>query len=231
MAHILNIPLEVLLQITSYLTTPEYGYLRRSCKQLEALLLGAFAKEFFSKRQFALVEFSIKTLVDIAKSRFGPSLTHVIIHLEHPFAGVTTITPGPADFPGLFSVERAVMDNKFYAECISHDDFVTTGLDVEMLSEALEHLPNLETIGMRDFDSRNRRRDNGAWNSYGCPTLEEETKRQLSLPGRIRSAARGPEYTSHVFRTILRAVGNGAGERSYYLTYQVLWLLTHGPPP
>jgi hypothetical protein len=211
MAHILNIPLEVLLQITSYLTTPEYGYLRRACKQLEALLLGAFAKEFFSKRQFALLEFSIKTLVDIAKSRLGPSLTHVIIHLGHPFAGITS------NVPGLTELERALMDNKHCAGCINHDDFISTGLDVEMLSDALKHLPNLETIGMRDFNSRNRRRDNGVWNSYGCPTFEKETGRQLTLPGRFHSSTRGLEYTSHVFRTILRAVGDGAGECTYCL--------------
>ncbi|KAI0449328.1 hypothetical protein F5B21DRAFT_494714 [Xylaria acuta] len=205
MADLLNIPLEVLLQITSYLTTPEYGYLRRTCKQLEALLFGAFAREFFSKRQFALVEFSIQALVDIAKSRLGPSLTHLIIHAEHPCSHYpASITIAPR--------EKAVQDNRYRAECINHMEFITTGLDVEMLSDAIKHLPNLETVGIRDFHSRNRSRDNTVWHSYGCPTFLKQTIHPLVLPntsrGYIGTRHRGTEYIGHIFLTLLRAIGN-----------------------
>ncbi|TGJ78803.1 hypothetical protein E0Z10_g9960 [Xylaria hypoxylon] len=206
MAHILNVPLEVVLQITSYLTTPEYGYLRRTCKQLEALLFGAFTKEFFSKRQFALVEFSIQALVDIAKSRLGPSLTHLIIHLEHPHNTVINSS----------SVEKAVQHNQYKAECVNHLEFISSGLDVDMLSDAIKHLPNLETIGMRDFHSLNRSRDGTLWHSHGCPTFVRKTQYRLAIPaptipymGNYRGD-RGSEYTSHVFLTILRAIGNAA---------------------
>ncbi|KAJ2994150.1 hypothetical protein NUW58_g1633 [Xylaria curta] len=204
MAHLLNTPLEVLLQITSYLTTPDYGHLRRTCRQLEAALFGAFTKEFFSKRQFALMEFSIQALVDISKSRLAPCLTHLIIHLEHPNA------LGP---PGTKTYEQAVRDNLYQAEYINHWEFITTGRDVEMLTDAIKHLPNLETIGMRDFNSRNRSRDDTAWNSYGCPTLARKTSYLLVLPNtslHLFPSGRGPEYISHVFLTILRAIGNTA---------------------
>ncbi|KAI1275252.1 hypothetical protein F5Y07DRAFT_370242 [Xylaria sp. FL0933] len=202
MANLLNIPLEVLLQITSHLTTPEYGYLRRTCKQIEALLFGAFAREFFSKRQFALLEFSIQALVDIAKSRLGPSLTHLIIHLEHPDYHAS---PGGDD--------TYVRWNQYHAESAKHWEFIRTGLDVEMLSEALSHLPNLETIGMRDFYSKTRRRDGTAWNSYGCPTLRAKTDMNLVIPrpdtGVFRRSDTS-EYTNHVFLTILRVMGHAA---------------------
>lgn len=134
MTPLLNIPLEVLLQITSYLTTPDYGNFRGACKKLEADLFGAFAKEFFSKRQFALVEFSIQALVDISKSRLGPYLKHVIISLQHP----QYIPDRSTD------AEHAVQHNHYHAEFLSHRDLTNTGLDVEMLSEAFKHLPNLE---------------------------------------------------------------------------------------
>ncbi|KAI0553375.1 hypothetical protein F4679DRAFT_468074 [Xylaria curta] len=203
MADLLNVPLEVLLQITSYLTTPEYGYLRGTCKQLEALLFGAFSREFFSKRQFALMEFSIQALVDIAKSRLGPSLTHLIIHTEHPYS--------PTSFPSRSPTprERAVRDNHYRAESINHMEFITTGLDVEMLSDAIKHLPNLETVGIRDFYSRNRSRDNTVWHSYGCPTFTKRTNDPLVLPSFFSSHERhrGPEYTGHIFLTLLRAIG------------------------
>ncbi|KAI3332085.1 hypothetical protein HD806DRAFT_180302 [Xylariaceae sp. AK1471] len=211
MSHLLNIPLEVLREITSYLTTPEYGNLRRTCRYLEASLFGDFAKEFFSKRQFALIEFSIQVLVDIAKSRLGPSLTHLIIHLEHPRSVAMQNT-----LNSMFQVsdQRLVAHNKYLAESLNHSEFITTGLDVEMLSDAVKHLPNLETIGMRDFNSKSRSRDNTEWNSYGCPTFCKETGTRLEMPASwvpaFSTSDRGPEYTKHVFLTILRAIGNAA---------------------
>ncbi|KAJ8131200.1 hypothetical protein O1611_g2428 [Lasiodiplodia mahajangana] len=89
--------------------------------------------------------------------------------------------------------------------------FITTGLDAELLTDAIKHLPNLETIGMRDFHSRSRNRDNSAWASYGCPTFSKEAG-PLVVPtiGIISRQDRGSEYTSHVFLTILRAIGNAA---------------------
>ncbi|KAI0106247.1 hypothetical protein GGR51DRAFT_177331 [Nemania sp. FL0031] len=203
MSGLLGVPLEVLLQITSYLTTPEYGNLRITCRQVEALLFGAFAREFFSKRQFALIEFSLQALVNIAKSRFGSSLTHLIIHVEHPY----TQFGNPTD-SSPFRL-RAIKENRLRIERFNHMQFTTTGLDAEMLTEAITRLPNLETIGMRDFNSGSRHRDNTSWASYGCPTFLKEAG-PLALPGDDHFRSCGPEYTSHVFLTILRAIGNAA---------------------
>ncbi|KAI8956219.1 hypothetical protein F4801DRAFT_525805 [Xylaria longipes] len=228
MADLLNVPLEVLLQITSYLTIPEYGYFRRTCKQLEALLFGAFAREFFSKKQFALIEFSIQALVDIAKSRLGPSMTHLIIHVEHPCSHYpASITIAPRD--------KAIRDNRYRAACINHMEFITTGLDVEMLSDAIKHLPNLETVGIRDFHSRNPSRDNTIWHSYGCPTFLKQTIHPLVLPntsrGYIGSRHRGTEYIGHIFLTILRAIGNAeaSGQSSKVTRIEILLHTSHLP--
>ncbi|KAI0965660.1 hypothetical protein F4678DRAFT_452145 [Xylaria arbuscula] len=207
MALLLHAPLEVLLQITSHLSTPEYGCLRRTCRQIEAVLFGAFAEEFFSKRQFALMECSIRVLVDIAKSRLGPCLTHLIIHLEHP--DLLHFGDG-----GAHDVATGVRYNRMQAEYFNHDEFISTGHDVEMLSDALGHLPNLVTVGMRDFHSTTRRRDGGVWNSYGIPTLLASIQsRTMALPRRTPNPhmrQRGHEYTCHVFQTILRAMGHSA---------------------
>ncbi|EMR72374.1 putative f-box domain-containing protein [Eutypa lata UCREL1] len=81
-SRLLSMPLEVLLHISSYLTTPEYGMLRRTSKHLEASFFKPFAREFFTKRQFMLTEFSLQALVDISKSRFADYLSHLIIGLE-----------------------------------------------------------------------------------------------------------------------------------------------------
>ncbi|KAI1364456.1 hypothetical protein F5Y08DRAFT_306781 [Xylaria arbuscula] len=200
---LLNIPLEILLHITSYLSTPEYGNFRGTCKCIEGSLFLVFAKEFFSKRQFALVEFSIQALLDISKSRFGPYLTHVIISLQHP----RRLSDSSTDVPG------SVKYNHYYAAYLDHHDFIETGRDVEMLSDAFKHLPNLQTIGMRDFVSASRHRDGTSWTCYGVPTFEAKTHRFLGLPTIFHSGGHSHnhhDYTSHVFLVILRAMANGA---------------------
>jgi len=211
MAPLLNIPLEVLLLITSHLTTPEYGNLRATCRHIEASLFTSFSKEFFSKRQFALMEFSIQALVDIAKSRLGPSLTHLIIHLEHP---EVSFLPRYRHINNDDLAGDAAAHNRILAQSLAHAVFISTGRDFEMLSEAIRHLPNLETIGMRDFHSNSRTRDNTEWHSYGCPTLRATTRARLGLPideRLMNRYFRTSEYTNHVFLTILRAMGNSAG--------------------
>jgi len=158
------VPIEVLLQINRHLTTPEYGNLRLTCKHIEDQLLLAFAKEFFKKRQFMFTEFSLQAFIDISKSRFGSNLKHVIFGLEQPS---TSIPLGP---PPTFQATHPpdlAQKNRLTMDWFNHSSFLDTGRNVEMLAEAFSALPSLETIGMRDFNSRSRFRDapHTAWNS------------------------------------------------------------------
>ncbi|KAI1329798.1 hypothetical protein F5Y16DRAFT_365321 [Xylariaceae sp. FL0255] len=204
---LLGVPLEVLLQITSYLTTPEFGNFRLTCTNIEAALFRAFTIEYFTKRQFTLTEFSIQALVDIARSRLGSVLTHLIIHLEHP---VTDYYPG-APVLGIGGIPLRPQDQNALVEAAtSHREFTCTGLDFEMLSDAMRHLPNLETIGMRDFNSNTRRRDGTSWRSYGTPTYEQRSKSTMKLPAHSvhrRGPDAGLDYVWYTFLTILRAIG------------------------
>ncbi|KAI1076767.1 hypothetical protein F5B20DRAFT_554499 [Whalleya microplaca] len=190
-SHLLTIPLELILHIVSYLTTPEYGSLRATCRHVEASLLKSFAKEFFTKRQFMITEFSLQALVDISKSRFASSLTHLIIGLDRPFE--TQYVSG-IDF------ERALWKCRGDEEYHSHRNLLKTCQDVEYLTEALHNLPNLETVGLRDFNSRGRYRDGGSWNSYGAPTL-------TSNGVTVASVGVSPRNVNHAFLSILRALG------------------------
>lgn len=47
---LLRLPQELLIRVASFVTTPELGNLRRSCKDVEARLFESFAHEFFHKR-------------------------------------------------------------------------------------------------------------------------------------------------------------------------------------
>jgi hypothetical protein len=162
--RLISIPLEVLLQITSNLTTPEYGNLRCTCKHIEATLFNSFSQEFFTKRKFMFTEFSLQALVDISKSRLSSCLSHVIFGLERPFLRPFPITSQIVADP---QSNMRVKNNRLLQEYVDHMSLINTGQDVEMLAEAFSNLGSLETIGMRDFNSRSRNRDhpNTEWKS------------------------------------------------------------------
>ncbi|KAI2472993.1 hypothetical protein F4781DRAFT_257636 [Annulohypoxylon bovei var. microspora] len=226
------IPPEVMLQISSYLTTSEYGNLRSVCRQIEKSLFQPFAREFFTKRQFMLTEFSLEALVDISKSRLGPSLTSLIISLERP--------KGDFHHRGtnmeLDDLDGALKYNRLYEECISHQILISSGRDVELLTEALRNLPNLQTIGLRDFFSPGRWRDgdSGFWHTYGAPTFWEETNAHPEQPRFIRPPHAPLEvhatYISHTFLAILRSLGN-AKETHQAPELQVILRACYLPPP
>jgi hypothetical protein len=154
------IPLEVLLQITSNLTTPEYGNLRLTCKHLEETVFTSFAREFFSKRQFMFTQFSLQVLVDISKSRLASCLSHVIFGLERPSLRSSGIIRVPfSAVPQMQTTLQKTQSNRLRQEYVDHMSLLSTGQDVEMLAEAFSKLSNLETVGIRDFYSRSRYRD------------------------------------------------------------------------
>ncbi|ORY62228.1 uncharacterized protein BCR38DRAFT_410668 [Pseudomassariella vexata] len=212
-SRLLKMPLEVLFQISDHLTTRDYGILRLVCKHMEASLVGNFAREFFTKRQFMLTEFSLQGLVDISKSKFSRCLSHVIISPERPSL---------SRVPGRFMVapssltasdSQAVEQNCFRSECADHLSLISTGQDVVMLAEAFGNLPSLETVEIRDFNSRSRNREgpDGEWTSFGARKFMRETGARASLewPGRHFGSLTPDHlvYLSHVFSALLRSLG------------------------
>ncbi|KAI0009494.1 hypothetical protein F4779DRAFT_366926 [Xylariaceae sp. FL0662B] len=209
-SRLLTIPLEILLHIVSYLTTPEYGSLRATCQHVEASLFKPFANEFFTKRQFMLTEFSLQALVDISKSRFASGLTHLIIGLDRPAEA--------SHYTRVLTYEEAVKKNRLHEEHISHQHLINTNQDVEYLAEAINNLPNLETVGLRDFSSHGRHRDGESckWRSYGLRTIAGETGVPLDLPG--WGTHPSSQYVIHAFFAILRALGDARAKGSHSVT-------------
>jgi hypothetical protein len=73
---LLGIPPELLLRISSYVSTVDLGSLRRTCKQVEGRLFRSFAREFFTIRRFMIEQVSLEALVGIANHKtLGPHLT------------------------------------------------------------------------------------------------------------------------------------------------------------
>ncbi|GAB7353365.1 hypothetical protein MBLNU459_g3847t1 [Dothideomycetes sp. NU459] len=146
---LLELPPELLLRVSSYLTTPELGYFRRTCKYVEATLFDSFAREFFTKRQFMIEHVSLQALIDIANH---PTLSQ---RLSQVIIGLDTLPLDP--------------DQPYPAEHVSRSLLLETGQACDMLVEAIPKLPNLRTVGMRDYNARGRHRDgeDAVWRSYG----------------------------------------------------------------
>jgi ATP sulfurylase len=141
MASLLTIPLELLVAVSSFLSTPELGALRLTCKQIEKSLYEWFSKEFFTKKQFMLTHESLQALFDISKhAGFSQKLSHVIIATN------------------VYANKHIVFRDKDAAAryCQGFNDqrtLLNTGVDREMLTESFKNLKNLQTVGIRDFNN------------------------------------------------------------------------------
>ncbi|GKT41301.1 uncharacterized protein ColSpa_01482 [Colletotrichum spaethianum] len=199
-----KIPLEVLLRISSLLNTTDLGALRLTCRSIEQSLFNTFMKEYFTKRQFMLTEFSLQALVDISNSRLSDCLDHVIIGLN----GFTR---------HYFHPGKEACETRYREAQADHFALVNSGQHVVMLAEAFRNLKNLKTVGIRDYNSRARSLRDGftaTWASYGATTLEKETEVNLFRVPIDEIQA----YTNKVFISVFTALGNaGARPKAFEL--------------
>ncbi|KAF1914584.1 hypothetical protein BDU57DRAFT_519656 [Ampelomyces quisqualis] len=189
MASLLTLPLELLVRVSSFLTTPELGALRLTCQQVEKSLYEWFSQEFFTKKQFMLTHKSLQAFVDISRhTSFSQKLSHVIIatNIYRSEIAASTYRQGYVD-------QQALMD---------------TGVDREMLTEAFKNLKNLRTVGIRDFNNHERARDGITWTSWGAPTVEKETGRPLDFVSTLDCPHHATSrFMEHLFQTLIYALG------------------------
>ncbi|OBT39792.1 hypothetical protein VE00_09668 [Pseudogymnoascus sp. WSF 3629] len=196
-----EMPLEVFLQVSSYLTTPDLCALRRTCKRTEAWLFDTFSLEFFTRKQFMLTETSLQALIDISNHpTLSQCLRHVIIGLDN------------YDYSGrpLPHFSQDAQANRYRAGLANQFTLLSTGQDRDMLACAFRNLPNLQTVGLRDYSSGGRIRDSGQWHSYGATTIFEETG--VRLAGGYRQGAIDTDlrYASRAFSSVLYALGQSS---------------------
>ncbi|KAF2636247.1 hypothetical protein P280DRAFT_553044 [Massarina eburnea CBS 473.64] len=185
-----GMPLELLVHIiATYLSTKDLGALRLSSKYFETALFNTFAKEFFTKKQFMLTTPSLEVLIAISKhAALSKFVKHVIIGIEtydHPTAHI----PSAAAF---WAYRHGWADQT---------NLFNTGRDRLMLAQAFRNLPNLTTLGIRDYDATGRvRDDNNRWRSYGAPTAERETGIRFTRPS--------TEIASRAYQVLLQALAD-----------------------
>ncbi|KAI1376346.1 hypothetical protein F4677DRAFT_419633 [Hypoxylon crocopeplum] len=140
--NLTSIPLEVLLQITSYLKTPDYGAMRLTCKHIEISVFRTFAQKYFTKIQFMRTEFSFQALVDISTSRLSSYLKHVVVGTDVLGTGIPDRLIGPS---GDRTVNKWDRYNHLRADQLA---FFNTSQDQQMLVEAFRNL-DLDVVEIR----------------------------------------------------------------------------------
>jgi len=171
-----QIPLEILIRITYFVSTPDLGSMRLSCKALEQRLFNFFSHEFFRKKQFMASTDSLQALIDISNHpTLSPFLKHVIIATDRPSR--------PAWSQDRNDPPRAL----FEVATADHTHLLASGGLRDMLAEAFACLSNLETVDIRDFNAESRTRDGqrAQWRSYGVVTLGNSTRSMPDLGPRI----------------------------------------------
>lgn len=80
MEGLLSLPLELLVLISSFVSTADLAALRLTCKQVEKSLWEWFTEEFFVKKQFMITQPSLQALLDISRHvSLSKKLKHLII--------------------------------------------------------------------------------------------------------------------------------------------------------
>ncbi|KAI4834437.1 hypothetical protein E4T44_08077 [Aureobasidium sp. EXF-8845] len=153
---LVDLPPELLLRVSAFLTTSELGNFRLTSKPIESALFDKFAREFFTKKQFMLEQPSLQALVDISNHpTLASSLSEVVIS--------THVLPSD---PELVSPTSKAM---YAAGHANHHVLMASGQALHMLSDAFSKLPNLRTVGLRDYNGRGRYREGNSatWKSWG----------------------------------------------------------------
>ncbi|ODA76068.1 hypothetical protein RJ55_08351 [Drechmeria coniospora] len=195
-----TLPLELFRNIVARLSTVDLGALRLTCRAMERQLFGDFVGEFFVKKQFMIARISLAALRDISRSRLGPHLRRLHIGMEH--------FP-----PGRYRPISDEKETRYWALYAESFALWAAGGYERMLVEAFRHLPNLEDVVLRSFNSPTRFRDDSAWRSYGSTTIFRQTGVRLRQPTiHTCQSSLSVQYCNQVTALVLRALGTAGSK-------------------
>ncbi len=190
---LVQLPVELLLYSTRYLSTTDLCSMRITCRAVERALFKSFSFEFFRRKQFMFSDFSLQALLDISRHpNFSQTLQHVSLGLDR----------FNVNFYGFKTQENAVW---FHQEAAKQVTLLSTGRGLDMLTEAFTNLKNLTTVDIRDFNSPTRFRDGSqsTWASYGATTITT----RAAGPSRVYfGSSVQSEFASSIFSLVLGAL-------------------------
>ncbi|KAL1874426.1 hypothetical protein VTK73DRAFT_303 [Phialemonium thermophilum] len=212
-----KLPTEILSYIASHLSTTELLSLRLANRTIEVQLFNDFAAYYFTKKQFMLTEESLQCLVDISlHPTLSTVLEHVVISLDK-YRSDGHVRHSPTNDPAVLVARAAAYRQGARDQSV----LLASGRDGQLLMRAFQNLPNLRTVGLRDYNSGTRWRDGeGAqWRAYGATTVLEKTGKDLLQVDGMEYAFKqyagtgsSTNFAARAFITVLQALGE-AGAR------------------
>ncbi|CAK7271362.1 hypothetical protein SEPCBS119000_004566 [Sporothrix epigloea] len=188
-----RLPVELLLRITHHLKTTELCAVRLCSRSLESALRHSFVLEFFQRKQFMLTDFSLQTLLAIARHPvMSQALRHVSISLDE-LSGLGLYCPQ----------SRNAME--CMALHVQQETLFMSGRAQQLLAAAFSLLPNLEIVQLRDTTSRTRYRDgsHAPWRSYGLRCTQDVLGK---IDRRFQFQNENPEISSIAFSIVMTAL-------------------------
>ncbi|CAK7271896.1 hypothetical protein SEPCBS119000_004841 [Sporothrix epigloea] len=189
-----RLPAELLLRITRDLTTTELCAVRLCSRALESSLRHFFLLEFFQHKQFMLTDFSLQTLLAIARHpAISQTLRHVSIGAEE-FCVNSRFVPQNED-----------QDTSFFTAAAQQQALLASGRALHFLAAAFSLLPNLETVQLSNTPSYTQfcEGPRAAWHSYGLRSTCEQLGKGAH---RLLKKSTDPDFSSRAFAMVMTAL-------------------------
>ncbi|KAI1765239.1 hypothetical protein GGR53DRAFT_519772 [Hypoxylon sp. FL1150] len=204
---LLWLPCELLVQTASYLSPDDLFRLRLTCHHVETFLFATFSEEFFSDRRFMVTD-CLRCLLHISKHpHLSKSLSKLTIGLDRLLSSDALqsygLRTGSVNQP---HVKTGVQLRKLGQFADEQNWLVSTGQIQLLLGEALNNLPNVAEISLRDTTLEGKSSRPGSRKllvSYGLTTVCRQTGISLLEDDAIHSLDR---FADMVFSATLLAV-------------------------
>lgn len=223
-----TLPTELLSRIAAHLSTTELLSLRLANGRIETQLFNDFAAFYFVKKQFMLTPESLQCLVDISRHpKLSTVLEHVVIsldkyRLESLVSDVRSYSSRDNNSDDDDSATHLARAAAYRRGAYDQIAFLSSGHDVQLLTQAFRNLVNLKKVGLRDYNSGMRRRDGeGAqWRAYGATTVLAETGTDLlqrpdgwsHLQQQYAGTGSAVHFAARAFTAVLRALGEAGAK-------------------
>ncbi|KAI1769798.1 hypothetical protein F4818DRAFT_450782 [Hypoxylon cercidicola] len=148
---LLWLPCELLVHTASYLSPDDLFRLRLTCRRVETFLFASFSEEFFSDRRFMVTE-CLRCLLNISKHPYlSKCLSKLTIGLDRLLSSDALHSSGIRNGDGNHPhIRRGVDLFRLDEFAVEQNWLVSSGQVQLLLGEALDNLPNVVEISLRD---------------------------------------------------------------------------------
>ncbi|KAI1135860.1 hypothetical protein F5Y05DRAFT_421224 [Hypoxylon sp. FL0543] len=151
---LLWLPCELLVHAASYLSLEDLFNLRLTCRRVERFLYDTFSEEFFSDRRFMVTE-CLGCLVNISKhSHLSKRFSKLTIGLDRLYSSEALASHGTRNRNVNSSLVKDGVDPHKLEELAAEQSWLISSGQLQLLlGEALENLPNVVELSIRDANA------------------------------------------------------------------------------